>query len=131
MGLIHFHRRSPQLVGRVISLADSELIEIGPRIRLGPEPDHSRGRKHCVFRRQVLFAIDVTGDLGAEHRHSQRVPLLVTGDFLALEHRPLAVLDLIDAVVVFQWVVAGDVVVLRVLRPPEMAIFCLDTICLV
>ena len=86
-------------------------------------PGFGKGR---VLGLELLFAVEVAGDLGARHRHSERVPLLVARDLGAGELGPLAVLDLVDAEVVLERVVAADVVVVLVLGPPDQAAAAVD-----
>ena len=64
--------------------------------------------KRRVLDFEVLLAVEVAGDLRADHRHPEGVPLLVAGRFSAfLNIGALAVLDLVDAEVVLKRVVAA------------------------
>ena len=55
----------------------------------------------------------------ADHRDAQRVRAVGMRDVRVLELRPLAVDDFIDSVVVFEMIVASQVIILRILGPPH------------
>jgi len=65
------------------------------------------------------MAIEVASDLRHHHRRPEGVPLVVAGNLRRLELGALSVFNLIDAEVVLQQVVPRNVVILRVLGPPD------------
>ena len=91
-----------------------------------PETDLPRFLKGRITDVQVLFAVVEAFDALSDHCDSQCMPTLATLDVCGAKLNPTPVFDFVDSVVIFQRVVAGDVVILRVTRSPDYATTLID-----
>src|SRR5437764_15376850 len=90
------------------------------RVRFGPEPDLAGGGKGVVRRVQVLLAVEEALDMVAGHGDLQLVPASRGHGYVgAPELDTPSIDDLIDPVIVFQVVLARDVIVLQVAVAPD------------
>src|SRR5262245_60884763 len=104
-------------------LGHLKVVEVSLRVRLGPQADLSGFLDRLVRRFEFFRAVEVALELFADVFDRERVPAARRDLdlFLGNELRPFPVDDVVEAIVVFQRVEAGDVIVVWVLVAPDEA----------
>src|SRR5438105_7036047 len=97
-----------------------QVVELDDRVGLGPYTELARVGEGRVVRIDDLLALVEDLDVVADHLHRQVMPdTRLDLPIPSLESYALALDDAIQVDVVFERVRAGDVVVVRVLEPPD------------
>src|ERR1700733_846482 len=85
-----------------------EIVEVGPGVRLRPEADAPGLEEGPVPDFEIFLVVERADDPAVDHRHAERVPLVVTRDVGRSELGPLPGLDLVDAEIALQRIIPGD-----------------------
>src|SRR5688572_23770804 len=108
------------------SVEEEEVVELGPRVGLGPDAEASGRQEGRVLLVEVRLAVEPHDDAARVEIDGELVPAGGQLHRRARHDRARAGLHDVEAEVVLERIEAGEVVVVRALRPPDQPAALVD-----